>query len=107
MRDVLDEAIYLGSIMAELYCNNYHVNELPVVVHIDNKSLHENLHSTKQVREKRRRIDMAEIRRTLNADDIQRIIWLPTELQLANDLTKRGAKTDMLLDFINSGQIKF
>ena len=50
---------------------------------------------------------MAEIRRMLNTDDIQRIIWLPTELQLANALTKRGANTDMQLDFINSGQIKF
>ena len=91
LRDALDEAIYLASIMTELYCNNYRVNELPVVAYTDNKLLHENLHSTKQVREKRLRIDMAEIRRTLNTDDIHRIIWLPTELQLANALTKRGA----------------
>ena len=61
----------------------------------------------KQVCEKRLRIDTAEIRGMLNTDDIQRISWLPTELQLANALTKRGANTDMLLDFINSGQIKF
>ena len=52
MRDALDDAIYLGSIMTELYCNNYHVNELPVVAYTYNKSLHENLHSMKQVREK-------------------------------------------------------
>ena len=44
MHDALDEAIYLGSIMTELYCNNYHVNEMPVVAYTDNKSLHENLH---------------------------------------------------------------
>ena len=50
---------------------------------------------------------MVEIRRMLNTDDIQRIILLPTEPQLANALTKRRANTDMLLDFINSGQIKF
>ena len=107
MRDALDEAIYLGSIINELYCNNYRVSELPVVAYTDNKSLHENLHSTKQVHENRLRIDMAEIRRMLNTDDIQRIICLPTELQLANALTKKGANTNMLLDFINSGQIKF
>ena len=93
--------------MTELYCNNYRVNELPVVAYTDNKLLHENLHSTKQVCEKQLRIDMAEIRRMLYTDDIQRIIWLPTELRLANALTKRGADTDMLLDFISSGQIKF
>ena len=92
--------------MTELYCNNYLVNELPVVAYTDNKSSHENLRSTKQVCEKRLRIDMAEIR-MLKTDDIQRIIWLPTESQLANALTKSGANTDMLLDFINSGQIKF
>ena len=107
MRDALDEAIYLDSIMTELYCNNYRVNELPVVAYTDNKSLHENLHSTKQVHEKRLMIDMVEIRRMLNTDDIQRIIWLPTALQLAIALTKRRVNTDMLLDFINSGQIKF
>ena len=107
MRDALDEVIYLGSIITELCCNNCRVNELSVVAYTDNKSLHENLHSMKQVREKRLRTDMAEIRRMLNADDIQRIIRLPTKLQLANALTKRGTNTDMLLDFINSGQIKF
>ena len=84
MRDALDEAVHLGSIMTELYCDNYCVNELPVVIYTNNKSLQENLHSTKQVCGKRLRIDMAEIRRMLNTDDIQRIIWLPTELQLAN-----------------------
>ena len=52
MCDALDGAIYLGSIMTELYCNNHHVNELPVVAYTDNKSLHENLHSTKQVCDK-------------------------------------------------------
>ena len=52
MHDALDEAIYSDSIMTELYCNNYRVNELPVVAYTDNKSLHENLHSTKQVPEK-------------------------------------------------------
>ena len=66
-----------------------------------------NLHSIKQVREKRLRINMAEIRRMLNTDDIQGIIWLPTELQLANALAKRRADANMLLDFISSGQIQF
>ena len=78
MHDALDEVIYLGSIMTDLHCSNYHVNELPVVVYTNNKSLHENLHSMKRVYKKRLRVDMAEITRMLNRDDIQRIIYLVT-----------------------------
>ena len=44
MHDPLDEAIYLGSVMTELYYNSYCVNELPVLTYTDDKSLHENLH---------------------------------------------------------------
>ena len=42
----LDEAMYLNSLVSELLYNNYKAIKFPVIVHTDNKSLHETVHST-------------------------------------------------------------
>ena len=106
MQDALDHALYLGSVLTEIYCNTYVENKLPVVVYTDNKSLHQNVHSTKQVHEKRLRINIAEIQRMLAVGEVQMIEWLPSKLQLADCLTKRGTDSDWLLECFNSGELK-
>ena len=63
MLDSLDEAMYLNSLLSEFLYNNYKANKFPVIVYTDKKSFHENVHSTKQVTEKRLRIVIREIRR--------------------------------------------
>ena len=87
----LDEAMYLNSLLSELLYNNYKANKFPVIVNADNKSLHENGHSTKQVKEKHFHIVIAEIQEMLENNDVKDIKWIPGEMQLANCLTKRGA----------------
>lgn len=51
MYDAMDEAIYLGSLI-EIYCNSYKVNKITITIYTDNRSRHQNIHSTKQVHEK-------------------------------------------------------
>ena len=86
--DSLDEAMYLNSLLSELLHNNYEANKFPVIVHTDNKSLHENVHSAKQVKEKRLSIVIGEIQEMLEKNDVKEIKWILGELQLANCLTK-------------------
>ena len=105
MHDALDEAVYLGSLISEIYCNSYTENKLPIIVYTDNKSLHQNIHSTKQVHEKRLRINIAEIQRMLASGEVQTIDWVPSKLQLADCLTKRGASCDWLLECFNTGDL--
>ena len=49
--DAVDEAIYIGHMLTELYYDDHLQNKIPVIVCTYNKSLHDNLHSTKQVKE--------------------------------------------------------
>ena len=106
MQDALDEAVYLGSLITEVYSNKLGENKIPIRVHTDNKSLHQSVHSTKQVHEKRLRINIAEIQRMLSTGDVQAIEWLPSKLQLANCLTKRGVDGGGLLQLLHDGQLK-
>ena len=106
MHDALDEAIYLGSLISEVYCNSYAVNKIPITVYTDNRSLHQNIHSTKQVHEKRLRINIAEIQRMLASGEVQMIEWVPSELQLADSLTKRGADPNKLLESFSTGELQ-
>ena len=70
---------------------------------IDNKSLFDNIFSTKQVQEKRLRINIAEIRRMKDQMEISSIKWVDTRQQLADVLTKRGVDAQPLMDVLNKG----
>ena len=99
----IDAAIYLGSMLSEIYFHNMK-NVFPIDVYTDNKSLQENVCSTKQVKEKRLRVTIAEIRESLERKYINSIQWISSNDQLADCLTKRGASTASLLETIESNQ---
>ncbi|KAJ8023372.1 hypothetical protein HOLleu_35796 [Holothuria leucospilota] len=69
--------------MTEICYSSCTGNRLPIVEYTDNKSLHQNIHSTKQVHEKCLQINIAEIQRMLSFEDIQAIEWIPSKLQVA------------------------
>ncbi len=102
----LDEALYLANVITELYCGDYVHSKIPIIAYTDSKSLHENIHSTKQVSEKRLRVAVAEIEEMLSAGSVTEIRWVPAHLQIANCLTKRGASSDSLLEMISSGRLQ-
>ena len=52
LHDACDEAIYLNAILSEIIFDSKHPM-FKIVGAIDNKSLHDNIHSTKQVQEKK------------------------------------------------------
>ena len=103
MLEGVDNAIYLGSMLTELYMDNYKFNKIPIFVGTDNKSLQENLYSTKQVKEKRLRVTMAELQEMLHRGDLKNVAWIPSRVLLADLLTKRGVCSDSVLECFNSG----
>ena len=70
---------------------------LPITLVTDNESLANAVRSTTSVEEKRLRIDISALREMLNRREISQIKWVPTEDQLADCLTKQGAKLEKLL----------
>ena len=53
LNDALDDAVYLKHLISEIYHDNARETKIPILAYIQNKSLDENLRSTKQVEEKR------------------------------------------------------
>ena len=106
MLNSVDNAMYLGSMITELYQDQFKQNRIPVTVHTDSKSIHDNLHSTKQVNEKRLRVTMAELQEMLQKREIQNIRWMPSKLLLADALTKKGVACDNLLDSFIFGKLE-
>ena len=100
---VVDEAIYIGHMLTELY-DDYRKNQFPVTVYTDNQSLYDNLRSTKQVKEKRLRITMAGIQELLENRNIKKVKWISNNHQLADPLTKRGVSSERLLNCLYYGQ---
>ena len=64
MVDSLDEAIYLGIMLPEIYFKA-EKNNIPIVCFTDNKSLYDSIHSTKLISEKCLRIVIASIQEML------------------------------------------
>ena len=101
--DAVDEAIYIGHMLTELYYDDYFQNKIPVIVYTDNQSLHDNIHSTKQVKEKRLRITLTGIQESLKGGDIKKIMWISNKCQSADCLTKKGASHKRLMYCLNYG----
>ena len=99
LQEGLEEGIYIQSLIQELY----HM-EVPIMAYVDNRSLVEAVHSTKQVNDRRLRIDIGAIKEILGRE-VKQILWTHGSSQLANCLTKRGASGGALLEVIQTGNI--
>ena len=90
-------AVYMAGIIKELIRN---VN-IRILCYTDNKSLVESLYSSKQVNDRRLRLDVNVIENMLARGEISRVIWVNSKDQLADCLTKRGVCTDNLKEIIS------
>ena len=97
-----DSAVYLKSLVESTLYNAS--PSIPIECIIDNKSLYENIHSTKPALEQRLRVDIAAIREMVNLKQIT-VTWKEKHHQLADSLTKRGASTHLLIDCLTTGTI--
>ena len=99
MVDGLDMALFVEHMLTEIT-----KRKVPIECFIDNKSLFDNIHSTKLVDEKRLRIDIASIKQMKERHEISSVRWITSDKQLANCLTKRGASTKELLSVLENGK---
>lgn len=99
--NAVDDALYLRHLLVEIIGNpNLHV---PIDAYVDNRSLVENLRSTKGAQEKVLRIDLAILKDQLSKGDIRSVQWVESKSQLADSLTKRGPSTVNLRSVFSHG----
>ena len=94
--DGVDDAINISRVIKEIYTGSINLkepNQIPVYALIDSKSVWENLHSTKQCEEKLLRNTIASLKELIEVGYVNSINWVPTELQLADCLTKIGTES--------------
>ena len=103
--DGLDTAFYVGSIITEILYRGANCNKIPINCYIDNRSLYENLHSTKSVNEKRLRIDIAAVKEMMQKGEISKVKWIEASNQLSDCLTKKGASSKKLINVLKTGQM--
>ena len=102
--EALDMALYLGSILSEIL-HRSNSQRIPIECYVDNQSLWENTQSTKNVSEKRLRIDLASIKEMIKNEEITDIKLVTTSSQLSDCFTKRGVACNTLREILKSGKL--
>lgn len=103
MSDGIDNAIFLATLFSELTSGNAEQNAPPLICVTDNHSLFDALKSTKQVTEKRLRLEISSIKELIQTKKIRKVLWSDTKTQLADCLTKKGASALVLLKALSEG----
>lgn len=96
----LDACYFVRSILCEMFL----IENVLIKCYTDNKSLCQNVHSTKLISEKRLRMDLASIKESVSAGDIS-VTWVPNTHQISDCLTKAGADFHGLIDILKSGEM--
>ena len=75
---------------------------IPIKSYIHSNNPYQVIKSTKSVEDRRLRLDIAQIQECVKESKVE-IAWVKADKMLADCLTKRGGKTDGLMDVITSG----
>ncbi|VDI54554.1 Hypothetical predicted protein [Mytilus galloprovincialis] len=100
--DGLDACYFVRSILQEMIKLNAG-ESIPIKCFTDNKSLCQNIHSTKLISEKRLCLDLASIKESVSLGDIT-VTWIKTSSQISDCLTKAGADFHPLIKVLSTGK---
>ena len=99
----LDEAINLRQTLLEMLPAK---TKVPIIGITDSKSLWDNIQSSSQADDLKLRREVASIREQLELKEVNEIKWTPTNLQLADCLTKGSAPSELLIKVLTSGEFE-
>ena len=83
-------------------CSRRDNSSVNVVIFCDNRNLVDSVHSTTSIEDRRLMIDVCVLRDMVSHGEINNFSWIPSDLQIANCLTKQGAPTNNLLRVLNN-----
>ena len=79
--------------------------ELPIIAHCDSWNLYQALHSTKMVDDKKLRIDIAQVKESVERENVE-VRWVTGDKMIADCLTKKGSNGAGLLDVLKAGELR-
>ena len=89
-----DEAYAIQGFIRELTGEG---SSLPITIRSDNHNLVQSVYSTNSITDKRLQMDISVLREMIEKKELSKVEWVPTERQLADCLTKKGASSRKLL----------
>ena len=105
MAEGIDVAIFVSTLFTVLTTGTPAPDGLPLICMTDCKSLHDALKTTKQVGEKRLRLEISGIKELMEKNIVEEVKWLTSHAQLADCLTTRGASLAKVLQALQERKI--
>ena len=105
LEEAAETCFWIRSLLAELLrCEH---KEITTECVTDNQSLLQTVYSTKNIQDKRLKVDIAILRNMFSTGEITKVKWIKPSLQLSNCLTKSGASsTALLLKTLKFGRVQ-
>ena len=101
----MEDSIYISRIISEIITGKI-CSRISVEHRIDSKTLYDSINSTKPIEEKTMRHLLAWIKQQKDEfKNVSRIEWIPNQQMLADILTKKGVKSDLLLAAVMRGRL--
>ena len=94
--EAADSCFYLKTILQEITGHKGY----PIILKTDSRNLHDAVHSTKTIEDRRLKVDICSLRQKLGNGEIKTIQWVNKELQIADCLTKLEAPTSKLIEVL-------
>ena len=96
--------VYIATVLKEILKSSHSIDTF---VFCDNKNLVNAVHSSTNLEDKRLLIDVSILRDMLERHELTNFVWVSTEHQLANALTKQGASCKFLINVFNDISLRF
>ncbi|CAL4136914.1 unnamed protein product [Meganyctiphanes norvegica] len=90
--EVAEASVYLANILTQITGRK----SITVRCLVDNRSLYDSIYSTRQVDNKKLRMDVKAVKNMLVSGEINRVDWVEGSQQLADCLTKKGVSPNKL-----------
>ena len=109
LEQAVDDGINLARVISEVYKGKVNLKEpeqISVIALTDSKSLWESLHNTRQCEEKLLRNSIASMKELIALKMLDDVLWVPTDMQLADCMTKHAKKSDWLLEVASNNTLQ-
>jgi hypothetical protein len=97
--EAAEMAIYISALLKDMLQSK---TTIKTYVFSDNKNLVSATHSSTNIEDRRLVIDISVLRDLLSRQELTDLLWVSTENQLANALTKQGASDKLLINVFNN-----
>ena len=101
MVDLAEACIFNRKFLLEILQLKDNSDNIKIFSKTDNSCLYDSVHSSTQILNKRLCMEMAILTEMIERKEIAEISWIPTDVQIADSLTKKGVLSFKFLGFIS------